>query len=38
LSGATVSEAFRSAATEMRSGSSFKHPYYWAGFAVFGRV
>lgn len=38
LNGATVSEAFRSATMEMRSGSSFKHPYYWAGFAVFGRV
>jgi CHAT domain-containing protein len=38
LSGATVSEAFRSATMEMRSSLSFKHPYYWAGFAVFGRV
>jgi CHAT domain-containing protein len=38
LTGATVSEAFRSATLEMRSGSSFQHPYYWAGFAVFGRV
>lgn len=38
LRGATVSEAFRSATIEMRSSPSFQHPYYWAGFAVFGRV
>jgi CHAT domain-containing protein len=38
LGGATVSEAFRSATKEMRSSPSFQHPYYWAGFAVFGRV
>jgi CHAT domain-containing protein len=38
LTGATVSGSLRNATTEMRSGRTFQHPFYWAGFAVFGRV
>jgi CHAT domain-containing protein len=38
LTGETVSEASRSAGIEMRSTRLFAHPFFWAGFAVFGRV
>ena len=37
LAGKAVSEALNSAMRSVRSRSEFSHPYYWAGFSVFGR-
>ncbi|UOQ66801.1 CHAT domain-containing protein [Hymenobacter volaticus] len=34
--GEGVAKALRLAQIEMKNNSSFNHPYYWAGFSVFG--
>jgi CHAT domain-containing protein/cytochrome c-type biogenesis protein CcmH/NrfG len=37
VAGKTVSAALSTAARETRSRAGFQHPFYWAGFSVFGR-
>jgi CHAT domain-containing protein len=37
LAGMPPSEALNSATRTVRARSEFSHPYYWAGFSVFGR-
>jgi CHAT domain-containing protein len=36
LAGVPVSQALESAMRSVRARSEFSHPYYWAGFSVFG--
>lgn len=37
LSGDAVADALTAAANKTRSRAGFEHPFYWAGFSVFGR-
>jgi CHAT domain-containing protein/cytochrome c-type biogenesis protein CcmH/NrfG len=37
VAGETVAEALNNAARQTRSRTGFEHPFYWAGFSVFGR-
>jgi CHAT domain-containing protein len=38
VSGKTVEDSFAFATQEIRSKEIFRHPYYWAGFTVFGNA
>jgi len=37
LSGETVSGSLRNASHSLRMQKEFAHPFYWAGFAAFGK-
>jgi CHAT domain-containing protein len=37
LSGKNVSAALRDASHTLRAKEEFAHPFYWAGFSVFGK-
>jgi CHAT domain-containing protein len=36
VAGASISVAFQQARQQIRTSQAFSHPYYWAGFSVFG--